>query len=774
MGKEGDSMKTIPIRATGRFMKRRINEAIGHSYAKAVSEPLTNSDESYKHLDKSIQNTGGEPPKRETDVYVNRSRETFEIVDMAEGMSAAKMEELFEGYGAEKATHTDEGRGLFGKGLADVLLSQNRGGFVSSIKDDKLTVAEFRWQRKTDPSGKNDDEMVVKLGDPSNATKEDRERLHIHQGNGTHVSFKFKFEGSHFPQRDKMIARLSNYYILRLINSSPNRIVKVIFLDKKGREEKEDVLTFSWPKGEVLGVLDTEMNFEGYKIGVHGELSRADEPLPQKDKGEDRVGGLLVYDTNGSVLDLTLFDFDGVQYADHFFGKLELNGAYKIIRDRMNQAEPEEILTDSRDGFKQGHEFTIQLAKIVNAWLQPFVEDEKKKRARGGAIDEETTARTHKAFEILNKIYADINKEVRGIAPGRQGGELPENGLEFDRRTVEIAVNERYRIGLRVDANVFRPGTTISITAIDPLVEAAPGSLTVDVPKEGKAVVSMGVFLIGRTVGAKANVTAACGTVTSVLEVSVVEEDRFYPANGMEFNPKTGKAKPNNWGGLDLYVDTAPITLGSSVQLSVSGDVVLVKDQTISVLETNRVYDNVAKLRVEYRGTGEGQKATVTASFGSYTAQAFITIRTSSPQGAGLFKGWEFEEREGDVSLAFFDLSDGIIRLNLAHPILLAFFGRNMDEAKKRYKEQLHCQVVVADIVLEEFLYFTMSKAYGENKLDRVFAEEPWSDVKRYTVQKKSEFGKAFFEAFVDKKLLAEAIGNAQEGIVAEEKRSTV
>jgi len=751
-------MKTITLETSGRYLRRNIYERVKKSYVKIISELVTNSDESYKRLDEIIETTGGNRPStREIHIYVNRCRKTFEVVDMAEGMSAEKMERVFKYYGAEKETHSDEGRGLFGQGLADVLLSQ-KSGRVSSIKDRKLTVAEFRWQRRDTPDGKGDQQPVVKIRDPRNVTEEDRQQLHIPHGNGTNVSFELIW--GNFPQRNKLIESLSNYYILRLINSNSNRIVKVFFLDKKGEITSEDILKFTWPKGELLDKIETDMDFEGHRVHIRGEVYRAENPLPQKNCGEDRVGGLLVYDSNsGSVLDLTLFDFDESPYADHLYGKLELQDAYKLIRERMNSEQPEEILTDSRDGLKRSHPFTQELSKIVSEWLRPFVDAEKKKRSVGsGSIDEETAKRTQKALCILNKLYSDINKEVRSIAPGPGGEKLPENGLEFDRHTTEIVVDKEYQIGLRIDTNVFKPGTEVAITSNNPRLDAGPKVIVVKEPKKDNAVVSMAVFLLGKSVGVNATITATIGSVSSSLEVKVIPEEKFYPSSGMEFKPKNVSAKPNKWGELALYVDTSLIAVDSIIQLQISADPIMVKEERLTVRATDMVYDNVAKLKIEYRGTSEGQKSKITASCGPYSAEGFINIRTANPPTAGFIRDWEFEIREGDPALTFIDTSDGIVRLNLAHPILAGYFGRNVDEAKKRFKEQFHCQVVVADILLEEFLYYTMAEAYRNNRLDYIPGYEPWEIVKRYIIKKKSEIGWSFIEAFIDRRLREEAI----------------
>jgi hypothetical protein len=752
-------MKNIEIQPARRWIRRKINMAMKKSYTKALAELICNSDESYQRLEKLQLSLGSTTPtKKPIWIYVTRANDNFEVVDWGEGLTIEKMEQLFRGYGDEKVTHTAESRALFGQGLVQALLSQKHGGIVRSIIDNKVHQATINW-RKKNVDGKLDEVMNLGLKDPEPVTKEWRQELRIPQGNGTCVSFRYK--SGAFPQKGTMISRISNFFILRLINTSPDREIRVVFLDKEGMKESEDIVKYSWPKGGKIGDLSTVMNHEGKQITIRGDLFRADDPLSQKEAGEERIGGLLLHD-KGRVLDLTLFDFDSDPYARRFFGKMEIIGVYDLIREKLKSDDPEEILTDSRDGFNRDHGFTKHLARIVSDWLAPMVDNEKRSKAEDGQWDEATQSRTRKAFEILNKLYKEVNEEITGLAPDVIGEVRPENGIQFDRKTAEIEIERRYRIGLLIDLKIFPPGTSIAIASTNSNIDAQPPDLIVTESDDEKTLRHMSVIVKGKVVGEMGLVTAKVENASTSVQVSVVREERYYPPTPLEFKPKKGQAKPNTWGTLRLYVDTKFVPVGSHIDFLSSESEVMVSDGRLCVQEGDVSYNNVAVLTIRYRGTGEGLKATITARCQSDTAEADVAIRTSGPPPGGLFKDFRFEAMEGKNE-AYFRPNDGIVRINLSHPLIQRYFSNDPVEARKRFATLPHCQVFVANLILSECLFYTFSKAYEENMVPPLYSELPWIGVKAYIDEHKSLVGKPFFDAFVRQDIIDKSLRLLQD-----------
>src|SRR2546425_1223025 len=243
-------MKTIEVRDSARVVRRRMNKAIRRSFVKALAEPITNSDDSYRRLEAAAI-TLGDPladTVKEILIYVNRKSKQFEVVDFAEGMSLEQMGDLFSEYGEKKPTHVREARSLFGQGLSDVLFSRDYGGWVHSIRDNEYSYAQFKWRTVTE-GGKPRERRVINLPERAErATAQIRQRFKIAHGNGTNVTFHFTEVG--FPQKSTLVERITNFYMLRFINSDPKRKLRVIFLDANERVEGEEVIRYAFPEGQ--------------------------------------------------------------------------------------------------------------------------------------------------------------------------------------------------------------------------------------------------------------------------------------------------------------------------------------------------------------------------------------------------------------------------------------------------------------------------------------------------------------------------------------------
>jgi len=138
-------MVEIEVKDSARFIRRHMNKALRRSYLKALTEPITNSDDSYGRIEKSSPSDLSPKIIR---VYASPRKKQFDVLDLAEGISNEEMINLFREYGEEKRTHEMGGRGIFGQGLSDVLFSREEGGWVHSVKDEVYSVAQFKWKKK--------------------------------------------------------------------------------------------------------------------------------------------------------------------------------------------------------------------------------------------------------------------------------------------------------------------------------------------------------------------------------------------------------------------------------------------------------------------------------------------------------------------------------------------------------------------------------------------------------------------------------------------------
>ena len=358
-----------------RYLKRQFEKGVGRSIAKVLTELITNADDSYRRIEEECRRTGDLEKEKEAKpiiIVIDRGKKTISVIDQAQGFDVKRMEECFVPYGGESSDRRQgiTTRSLFGKGLRDVLFTQTRG-IVKSIWDNKSCIAEFRWRSK---DGQNRPGVDIKPG--PRVAKDLREGWGIVR-NGTSVEFRIR-EDIALPRHQVLAERLSNFYMLRLINSNPKRrvIVKSIY---SGDRIEESPITYSPPIGELRLSQEITLEYESFPpIQGSIEIFRSAEDLVQDEHGyEERQGGLLITDEDDNVLDLTLFEYNRDVAARKLFGRVKLNGIGKIIREKLNAREPEEILTETRDGFNKDHSLHKLLSKRMSAILKPLVEKER-------------------------------------------------------------------------------------------------------------------------------------------------------------------------------------------------------------------------------------------------------------------------------------------------------------------------------------------------------------------------------------------------------------
>lgn len=745
-------MRTIEVRDSARVVRRRMNKAIRRSFVKALTEPITNSDDSYRRLE-SAAATLGDPlagSVKEIVIYVNRKSKRFDVVDCAEGMSLEQMSELFSEYGEKKPTQVREARSLFGQGLSDVLFSRDHGGWVRSVKNNQFGSAQFKWKTVSE-DGRTRERRVINLPErPEKTTAAIHQQLKIPRGNGTNVSFHFTEVA--FPQKSTIIERLANFYMLRFINSDTKRKIRVIFLDANGRVEGEEIIRYGFPQGELAAQKVGTIEVEGFSVPVKAEIFLAPDELPQAEAEEGRQGGLLVHDEFKHVLDQTLFEYEPNPYARRIFGTVELRGVSDYIRRKLD--ENEEVLHETRDGLVQGHELYKKLSRLVGEWLKPIVDQERQERAGEGAkVPKHIAEQQRKAFARLNELYQKIHQKTRDLGRDEGIGEhRPANGIEFDRKTTTLEAGVESRIGLRVDTRIIPPDTEIVIESETALINVDPGTFVVEDAKSHDDVDGHYITLFCAEPGVSGRVVAFNSQHRVELAVTVVETPLQVPTNGLAFDPSSATSRPGRRHRLNLLVDTSKIAPGAEVQFSSSNALVVLDAETASVPEPDGSI--VSLVPVTYVGHQELAKAIVVARVGEYVAEASIRIRTIEGE-KGMFKDWRYKALPSPEE-AFFDADTGYVEINSNHPVNRRYFGETEQEAIDRVAKLPHCQILLAGLVLDEALFFTYAKAYQENKVSQRTPEAPWIDIRRYITEAKRELGPAIYDAFVSIKVTAQ------------------
>jgi len=739
-----NGMTEIEVKYASRYVKRKRSVAIGKSLLKTLTEPITNSDDSYRvQTEKS-----GSDEVCPITIFVDRPARTVKIVDQAEGMSLADLKNKFKEYGAAKsgAYSGYSTRGLFGQGVSDVLLYHGKGA-IKSIKDGEASVCLFYEKR-----GRAYISVDPEKGDVNKTAK----RWGINPQHGTVVEFVVESD-TVIHEYENLIKRLSSFYMLRLINSNDKRLVKLIYTDTRGT--KESHITYRFPDGEPIDRKSFPFEFENYSpVTVEIELYKSSVPL--RTIGDDRENGLLVFDEKNAVYDLTFFDLDHLPGADRFFGLMKLVGARDIILDKINhKRRPEEILTDSRDGFNKQHEFYKELSLKIKDWLYPFLIEGKSKRNDEGVS--ETARENHKkVFDELNKLYEELTGEdTNGTIKKPTTKQRPVGGIEFARPNITITAGKRYGLQLAIDTRVIKKGSQVILSNKNSEVGFSPVSFTVEDPLEkNDGVAFKTIVLTGQKNKSVDKLQAKSGNHSASVVVSVVSEEIFYPDSGLGFSPDYFRAIVNRDSTLHLYVDLSIIKSNSKVTLTSSNKNIVLLEHQVRVPKRMRTVAKVARIDVPFRGKVTNQSGFIQALCGEYSAQCTVDVKDRlpppPPKGlSGKFNGWDFDDtvpldRQTTYDPAPNSPNQGYILINSKHPINEYYFGENpqKSEVEKSHKAQLY----LAELLLNESLQQMIPEAWRKGVLPQRYGPE--YDILTYIAAKKSECGPSIYKHLVEEK----------------------
>jgi hypothetical protein len=729
-------MSEYPLQFATRQIRRVFERAIGRSIPKILTELVTNADDSYRRIEAGANATDFDSPCRIL-IEFSRGKHLFTVTDQAEGLTDIEMEDRFVIYGQESSDRSKglKTRSLFGKGLRDVLFTQ-RYGQVKSIKDGKFYNCQFRWK---DVDGQERPVVVIKP--PSRVTDELREALGI-PANGTAVEFQLSDEVRN-PQADKLIEKLSRFYMLRMINSSPHREIRFETIGRKGEVVNSTQLAYEFPELESVAELDEEIRTEdGAVIQLKGSIGLSLREFTQGEAGyEDREGGLLILDEDDSVLDLTLFGYDDDPNARKLAGIVHLMGGGDYIRRKLNDAKPEEILTETREGFDKNHGFYRLLKSKIQPHLAPIVDSLRDRKVPPKSSLSESTIENHKkAFDLLNRLYTDMLGKT-GQIPTVPGSlrQPPQFGIAFATSHITLQCGVNTPVPLLLNRALVRPGDDIYLETDNSDIIVTPAHLVAD---EGEDITSAQIRIV-RVKPILADITgqltASWGDVKVVLQLTTTQLVVITPINGLEFERDEYSVRLLSKRHLRLFVDLEKIPFWSEISVSVEGTALKLQQAKIRLEESDIVAGRVAQIEISVEGLHLAKSVMVTASSGSYVAGTNVSVvKREREDGAtgGIFKDWRFAPTERKIQ-SWFD-PDGFIAINTKDPVNQRYFGTDPNRA---LEEHAYCQLRLADLILNECLQMMVSQALQEGSLDRRFPDNPDIDVRIYVDEKKFDIG---------------------------------
>jgi len=743
------------VQVAVRYLKLQFEKGVGRSIAKIITEPVTNADDSYKRM--SPEEASANKNYGDIRIVANRRKKKFLVIDEAQGISKEEMRQKFVPYGEESGDRKAgwRTRSLFGKGLRDVLFTQ-KYGVVKSIKNNESSIAEFYYGSTRASKEKR---PIIDIEDhPPRVSRDVRLNWAI-QENGTCVEFRLR-EDLSFPRRETIYEKLRKFYMLRMINSNPNRKVFVLYIDSNG-EETMDQIKYSFPPGELVEKRSMEMGFVNRNFPIEIEIWRAENDLSQGMAGyEDREGGLLLIDEDDNVMDLTLFRYDNDPSASRLFGTVKINGAGEYIRSKLNSDPPEEILTEDREGLVRKHGFYKKLAEIIEAILKPIIEDEeKRRRLQSGGFSSETLARYSQAIDSLNALYqklvgkADFTDGFAGKNP-----KLPEY-LSFIRSELAVTENVLTPVALMINCDKF-PADAHAIVASDHEgILVLPESFSIVRQSPESALLVKVLRINGNKAGIDGNVIVKATDINGAerranVKISVIDKEVFYPSNGMGFKPSHVRLHEGAKRKLYLYIDAEKIPTGSTIELACNSQAFELEPTSIDFREEMKINEEVGCMEITISARGNvGQHAQVIASSGSYSDKAFAVIvkkteEHETPKEGGRFKPPTFEPIP-NLKVQTWLRSDGTILVNTLDPLNKEYFGDNPVESVQGLTAKRHCQIRLADLVLDECLNQIVTDAWSKNTIEKRHPNNPELDIRMHIAEWKYEYGQEIHKHFV-------------------------
>lgn len=671
------------MKMAGRQWRRHFERAIRKSWIRALAELITNSDDSYTRLEK----VGGTSSGLIVVEYLrSKDRANFRVLDEAEGMGTEKVRRVFEEYGGEIAAG-DETRGFFNRGAKDALLAMEEGR-EETIRDDLYTSVELRLGSTGKPE--------IRIIGPVKANKNTRRRLGV-ESNGTVASFAVPAHHERTPQVETVRTALAKFWMLRKIVDPANPKRKLVL---RYRHQEMEIL-YPAPVGEVI--LDEEFDLEGGPFPPFPfrlVIKRAEEALDQSPNSDQRVGGLLVVDEGDAVLDLTLGRFDRDPSAAKFFGELKILKGFKDFL-RHEERDGRLVLSEERNGFEETHPWVQVLLREIEKRIEPFVVAEREaKAASASRLTEDEVRHQQRIMEELNRI---LEEETKASWEGLEKSDVevpPATGLAIKPNPLVVTEGTPRYAAILVDPAKCEPGSVI-------VVEDEAGSLTIEpseikVEKERGPVFVRSIRIEGGTAGEKGKIVAVSQSLGASAQYEVVAA-AYPPFEGeMAFLPDDVAVVDQKVGTLGLYVRTDHIPIGDPINI-VSSDPEKVRALAGSVTVDSRdVRQGVGKIRVRARGMGVGQRATVTASYGSIVATAQVRVRseqTSPPPGKkGLFRAIKYDETAPPQQRVHYDNHAGEIAIHLREPTVMLHLGKTGE-----FRNLLDAQTLVADLVTQCF-----------------------------------------------------------------------
>lgn len=708
--------KNIIVKTDKRKLKRDVEKVLGNDLRKIISEIVINSDDSYKRI--KLESNDNLLVDKSISISIDKNKRQVYIVDCAEGMDSIDIKRNFEFYGADKSGRSTghKVRGLFGQGASDVLFfsaSHNLLSVIKSIKNSKFYNSKFFYK---------DGQKGIQQTVGKSAVRDIRKRFNIkHPFNGTIVNFGLPDKVT-IP--NKLKNKINNFYMTRFIFNDPDRNITLKI------NSKSEKLHYSFPVlDDKSKIIDKDIEFIFEDKSIKGKLTIF--RIEKKDENKHGELRILVYDSDKSVYDNTFFNYNNKHPgAENIFGYLELFNTAEIISEKLNQEHPEEILTDTRDGFNIYHKFYKSLAKVIDPSLSKAFEQVSSEK-KENIVNFDNSKEWSNAFKDINKYFKESLEEDIG---GDVGKNAPVEGIKFIRPHIKITINKTYIIKLLINTDLVPVKSTVRLSSsLNNSIEYSPDDFNVsskEIIKDNFIVKSISIKGVLNTRNSLILSAETSNGYVAKLFIDVINKDIHYPKYGLEFWPNQLYAKPNIHSKIHLYFDTNKFPLNSKITLNSTNKKIILKKSKAVIKRPNLITDNIGVIDFELLSKEDDVEATITATCIKYQTEMNIFIRSINnlPTGSGGFFSGLLIQNSNSFWQTYFNKNNRKIVINSGNLINYLNLGEidninhdlKLNEIQVKYISELCSNECAKQLILKMIAGGKIEESNFESYLDEV------------------------------------------------------
>lgn len=484
-------------------LTKQISDATIKNVIDGIVELVTNSDDSYRKLEKKGGKINGK-----IEIYVNRKKggicEKLIVKDYAQGMTKEELEAAIEFAGETSGFLKGESvRGFLGRGLKETIIAMGEGE-IKTIKDGILSRTKIWCDSKT-KKPKYDDDL---LNNP----------VFTNEPNGTEVAINITNQKFTIPEFDTFKTQLSRHYALRDIFASEHRQVQLTFESIVSNKKRIYPITFCYPEGKK--VLSKLIQIDGPQDVIKLDIYESPIPLEYQRYNPYGLAGIMIK-TRSATLDNQLFKFDSDPCGVYFFGSAVCDG----IEDRLRNGE-EAIIDFNRAGIEWRHEYCEKIRIAIENELEPLIFEKRKQFSKGK--EKEVNVSTQK---LLGKLCNLLNRLAKQ--------ELEDLDVEIDEPADELSclqITPKYaNLPKDIPRNfrIYAPISLVNINgktariksdnpfAIQPLSTLVELEPYPNAPKDPLKIYFQNFKVVGRTDSATGTITVSLGQEQAIANVKV-------------------------------------------------------------------------------------------------------------------------------------------------------------------------------------------------------------------------------------------------------------